>query len=89
MRRDQNLVANPQAAAYPEKLSPESTTRETILIDPRGKVRLGTVRSESTVTYHGQSTKNAVSLLRVNRFRRAPKQIILHVPPLANCRKWL
>ena len=66
MWRDRNLVANPQAAAYPDKLSPESTMRGAILTDPRGKVRLGTVRSEATVTYHGPSSETSELRLRVN-----------------------
>jgi hypothetical protein len=66
MWRDQNLVADPQAAHYPDKLSPESTARGTVLIDSRGKVRLGAVRSEGTVTYYGPSSKTSEPLLCVN-----------------------
>jgi len=66
MRRDKNLIANPQAAAYPDTLSLESTQLGMLLVDPRGRVRLGAVRLEDgAVTYHTQSPRNTEPLLRV------------------------
>ena len=66
MSRDQNLIADPQAANYPDKLSLESTKQGTILIDPRGMVRLGPVSPEGTVTYRERTVQIPGPMLRVN-----------------------